>query len=1108
MSVNDSFSDRHEMARGDGAAADSLCLSQASFWSPAHIVESAWHEHGPFAFWLIDQIRPRNFVELGTHNGFSYFCVCQTVQRLGLATACYAVDSWEGDDHAGFYGSEVFQSVSAINEAHYSGISTLMKSFFSDALPYFPDNSLDLLHIDGRHGYEDVVEDFESWQPKLSDRGVVLFHDTNVREREFGVWRLWDRLKSRYPSFEFLHGHGLGVLAVGPEVPEGLRPLVYATETERAAIQQAYARLGRATSLQFDCGKKQADLHLATQAADEVAQYVRHLEDDLALKSTALADLEQATRTVEETARQQEAELRQALADQEQMLVAREQELAGRLQQAQAVSDEIASHLVALQGERRVTDGRIAHLEGQAVLVPALRSERDQLRRELDTILTSAFWKRTDPWRRRLAAQPGLRRFLLRSAKLLWWSVTLQLAKRLRQRREIIQAGREAASPPDAKEQFTAAARADLAAFLASDERLSFPVVEQPDISAVIVVWNSAHLTLRCLRALQAAEGPSLEIIIFDNGSSDETGALLDRTDGIRVIRSKDNLGFLLGSNRGAELATGRAILLLNSDAFVRPDTLAVALNTLESAPDIGAVGARLLLPSGRLQEAGSIIWSDGSCLGYARGAEAEAFEGMFRREVDYCSGAFLLTPRALWTKLGGLEEAFAPAYYEETDFCMRMQEAGYRIIYEPAAVVDHFEFGSEAKSGESTAAMVRNQALFKSRHEAVLQRKHLPPHEDHILSARTAASYPRPRLLVIDNEVPLGAGGAGYPRARELLGAAVRAGWSVTLFPLYTSEIEWKTVRAEIAMEVEIVNQYSAPRFIEYMQERRGYYDVIMISRPDNMMLIRGFLANHPDLFDGARIIYDSEALAATREIAKAKFYGVPVSDAQAGAMIAEELALANDVDAIVCVNEAEAEAFRSRGVPVHVLTHAIESAGSPPPWRDRAGFLFIGRLMERDSPNWLGIAWFIREVWPTIRKSVPNATLTVLGRLHPEHDALDAPGVRLQGPVSDLGPLYDASRVFVAPVHFSAGVPLKVIEAAAAGLPVVGTHLMARQLLWQPEIEIGAADTAADFARACIALYNDEVTWSAMQTASQTRARVEYGPEVFEACVRKILA
>lgn len=1092
MSVNDSFSDRLEIARAPGAATDTLCLSEASFWSPVHIVESAWLEHGPFAFWLIDQIRPRTFVELGTHNGFSYFCACQAVQRLGLATACYALDSWEGDDHAGFYGGDVYAGVAATNTAHYAGFSTLMRGLFSESVSYFPDGSVDLLHIDGRHGYEDVLEDYESWLPKLSDRAVVLFHDINVRERNFGVWQLWHRLREQHPSFEFLHSHGLGILAVGPDVPEGLQPLVFASSEERARIQANYARLGRAVSLQFQAHEQTTETRLLKEEIERGGDYARKLEASLG------AAHKEQERIRDEAAQQEAAQAaaRAALAQAEQQNAARE-----------AVTRRVAAHVVALQAEQRLTAMRLQELEREAIRAAGLAQERDYLLGQLELIRGSSWWRATAPMRTLLDGRPRLRQLLRRSARLFWWTISLQLPARLRNRRRTPPPAALAGRPDD-KAAYTAGALADLRQFLQSGERIVFPAVDAPDISIVIVLWNKAHLTLRCLRALAAESTPSRQIILYDNGSTDETAAMLSRVDGVTVIRDESNAGFLLGCNRGAASATGRAILLLNNDAFPRPDTLRHALATLDSAPDIGAVGARLVLPDGRLQEAGSLVWADGSCLGYERGAAPDAFPALFRRDVDYCSGAFLLTRRTLWDQLGGLDEAYVPAYYEETDYCLRLWEAGYRVVYEPAAVVDHFEFGSEAKGGDSVAAMQRNQQRFKERHASQLRQRHLPPEAANILAARTAAGRPQPRLLVLDNEVPLGAGGAGYPRAREILSAAVSAGWLVTLFPLHALEIDWAAAHAELPPEVEIVSQYAAPRLIEFMRERHGYYDVIIISRPENMALIRGFLASHPDMFEGARIIYDSEALAATREISKAKFYNMPVSDAEAGAMMAEELALADDVDAIVCVNEAEAEAFRSRGVPVHVLTHAIESAVAPPPWQDRSGFLFIGRLMERDSPNWLGLAWFIREVWPIIRKSVPNATLSVVGRLHPDHESLAAPGVRLQGPVADLTPLYDAARVFVAPVHFAAGVPLKVIEAGAAGMPVVGTRLMDEQLLWQAGVEIGSADTAEDFARACIALHNDESAWTAMQTAAQQRVRAEYAPEVFGARVRALLA
>ena len=1089
------------LANGEGAP----CISPASFWMADHVVDSAWLEHGPFAFWLIDAIRPKTFVELGSHNGFSYFCVCQAVRRLGLGTACYAVDSWQGDEHAGFYGEDVFAAVSAVHEQQYSDISTLLRCYFSEALPYFPDGSIDLLHIDGRHGYQDVLEDFTSWRAKLSPRGVVLFHDTNVRERDFGVWRLWAELREQAPSFEFLHGHGLGVLAPGSEIPEGLKPLVFASETERAAIQSSYARLGRGLFVQRESDRAKSDIGYLRQDVLDARREARELAEDRAQKQAALAERDQA---LADAARER-SDLHNALAERTQdiaRLTAAEQ--AAR-EEAQAVAEAIADHLIAQQAALRLAEQRIAMLHGPAEIAAALQAERARLLQELHDISHSTLWRRTAPLRRFFTRHPGLRRALLGGGKLLCWTVTLQLPRKLQARRDRMREAASLAAQPHEKSRLTEATRAELASFLASGDRLRLEAAEAPDISIVIVLWNQAHLTLRCLRAIAAAGGPSREIILVDNGSTDETASLLERLDGARVIRSPENLGFLRGCNRGAAEARGRAILLLNSDAFLRPDALAAAMETLDSAADIAAVGARLLLPSGRLQEAGSLVWADGSCLGYLRGEAPEAFAAMFRRDVDYCSGACLLIRRDLWEQLGGLDEAFAPAYYEETDFCLRLQEAGYRVVYDPAMVVDHFEFGSEAARGDSTEAMRRNQALFRERHSARLRQKHLPADAQTLLAARHAAAWPRPHLLVIDNDVPLGAAGAGYPRAREILAAAVRAGWAVTLFPLHTVSADWKAAWREIPREIEIVSGHggTAEGFVSFMRERHGFYDTILISRPENMTLVRGYLAEHPDLLAGSRLIYDSEALAATRVIARARFEGQPFADAEARAMITEELALARDADSILCVNEAEARQFVRHGVPVHVLAHTIPCRTDTPSWADRAGFLFIGRLKEQDAPNWVGLAWFIRDVWPLIRRMLPQATLAVVGQLHPEHAELEAPSVRLLGPLDDLGPAYDAARVFIAPVHFAAGVPLKIIEAAAAGVPVVGTSLMAKQLVWQSGQEITTADSAEEFVRACVALYQDEEAWQDRRVAAQKRVQGEYSAERFDERVAEIL-
>jgi hypothetical protein len=222
-------------------------VSAESFWTPDQFADSAWIEHAPFGFWIVEALRPKSIVELGVHNGFSYFVFCQAVRRLQLQARCFAIDTFEGDEHAGFYGKDVYEDVSRRNR-RYDGFSQLIRSTFAEACDQFADGSIDLLHIDGSHTHDAVRRDFETWLPKLSSRGVVMFHDSAERGPGFGVHLLWDELRTRYPHFEFMHGHGLGIIGVGDNIPAKVRRLFAASAgaSSAQAIRAAYERLGGA----------------------------------------------------------------------------------------------------------------------------------------------------------------------------------------------------------------------------------------------------------------------------------------------------------------------------------------------------------------------------------------------------------------------------------------------------------------------------------------------------------------------------------------------------------------------------------------------------------------------------------------------------------------------------------------------------------------------------------------------------------------------------------------------------------------------------------------------------------------------------------------------
>jgi GT2 family glycosyltransferase len=582
---------------------------------------------------------------------------------------------------------------------------------------------------------------------------------------------------------------------------------------------------------------------------------------------------------------------------------------------------------------------------------------------------------------------------------------------------------------------------AELRAFLASGQRLTLPTAPGPELSILIVAFRRPELLLACLRALRARV--PFEVIIVDNGGS---GELLERIDGATIVKNAHNVGFPAAVNQAARLAQGRNLLLLNHDATPLPGSIDAALDALTSdAGDVGAVGARLILPDGRLQEAGSTIRADGSCVGIGRGASPDEPPFMFRRDVDFCSGAFLLTPRDRFTALGGFDEGYGPAYYEEVDYCVRLWKRGWRVVYEPSAAVAHFEFAASPSPGVAMQMQAERRARF--------------------VAAHGGWRRPQPsgmRILVIDDRVPHMHLGSGFPRMQAMVRALIAAGHEVTFFPLLWPDDSWDGVRATLPPTVEVMLRVGVSGLGRLLRERR--FDRILVSRPNNLRTLRTIAPRADD------IIYDAEALFALRD----------------GTDVASELELAHGVRAIVAVSAAERSHFRHLA-PTFIVGHALTPAPTPRPFAARAGLLFVGAFHHERSPNSESMRWFAEAVLPRLKLEV-----TAIG-----HRAPSLPGIAVHERVDDLTPYYDRARVFIAPTRAGAGLPYKIHHAAAHGLPVVTTSLMAQQLGWRDELSI--ADDAADFAAAIEALHDDAALWSRRRQAALERVATDCAPEPF---------
>ncbi len=663
------------------------------------------------------------------------------------------------------------------------------------------------------------------------------------------------------------------------------------------------------------------------------------------------------------------------------------------------------------------------------------------------------------------------------------------------------------------KQQLTQACQQDLQTFLDTLSILEFPRIEQPEVSVILVLYNRAELTLACLRSLLGNNLKSLEIILVDNASTDATPQLLQQIQGVTVIRNRQNLHYLRACNQAGKVAKGRYILFLNNDARLFPDSLTHAWNLMQKDATIGAVGGKIILPDGTLQEAGSIIWRDGSCLGYGRGDNPHAPPYQFRRPVDYCSAAFLLTRRDLFMQAGGFDSAYAPAYYEETDYCVRLWEQGKSVIYDPQVVIQHYEFASSDSQGSAIALQAEHQAIFAKKHATWLAQQY-EPRPENIVLARIARTQQQ-RILFIDDRVPHRYLGSGFTRANRILRLMVKLGYFITVFPMNFAVGNWQTLYSDLPPEVEVIDGSGSARLQALLQERPGFYDLIFVSRPHNMQCLKEVLAQGDRAPIEIPIIYDAEALYCLRDVAQQKLRGTEPTPDEIKQQIAAEVAITQGSQGIIAVSEAERQHFITYGCSsVYTLGHALETQPTPNAFSDRSQLLFVGAIHDANSPNADSVVWLSQNIFPFIQKMLaPTAELIIAGSNYIEAINYEIwrdgnPAIKVLGTVPDLTPLYNQARLFVAPTRYGAGIPHKVHEAAARGVPVVATSLIAQQLGWEPEVDLLVADDTEEFAVACVRLYQDEELWQRLRQNALKCVQVECDPDKFEATLQQILA
>ena len=621
---------------------------------------------------------------------------------------------------------------------------------------------------------------------------------------------------------------------------------------------------------------------------------------------------------------------------------------------------------------------------------------------------------------------------------------------------------------------------------------LRFEAQPQPLVSIVIPVYNQVEYTYRCLESiLENTRDTAYEVIVADDQSTDDTCRLSQKVSGIRISRTPANLGFLKNCNRAAETARGKYVLFLNNDTQVQPGWLSSLTGLMESDASIGLAGSKLVYPDGRLQEAGGILWSDGTGWNYGRFDDPGKAAYNYVKDVDYISGAAILLPVSLWKQIGGFDERFAPAYCEDADLAFAVREAGYRVVYQPRSVVVHYEGIS---NGTDTASGIKRYQLENSvklkekwAEEFALQTEHSEPPA--LFEARER-SQGKKTILVIDHYVPQYDKDAGSKSTFTFIRMFLKNGYAVKFIgDNFNQDEPYTGTLLQMGVEVLYGDEFREGRIFSWIEANGSFIDFAFMNRPHITEKYLGFIREHTNI----KCIYYGHDLHYLREAREYKLTGDKKRLEESEHWKKVEFSIMRNCEAVYYPSTMEEEEIRRADPAIPVKSVSVysydtfrEESGIPDDFAARRGIMFIGGFAHR--PNVDAVLWFVEEIYPRIRarwgEEAGQIPFYIAGSRAPEEitalqgtDGAGNPGaIVVKGFVSDeqLQELYDTCRLVVCPLRFGAGVKGKVIEAIYNGIPMITTSIGAEGI---PDVKsvVAVEDEAEAFAARTAELYAD---------------------------------